>query len=74
VAATDPMRTAADMSPLLTYEDVATILRLSARSVRRMATRGDFEVVHVGPRSPRIRPESVAAFIDAHSSPVISAR
>lgn len=51
------------MSALLTTEEVAEILRVSPRTVRRMGASGDLERIHVGRRLTRYTPDSLAAFI-----------
>ena len=48
---------------LLTAAEVARILNISLRSVRRLIKDGKLPIVHVG-RSVRIRPEALEAFID----------
>jgi excisionase family DNA binding protein len=49
--------------PLLTAAEVAEILNVSLRSVRRLIKVGKLPIVHVG-RSVRIRPEALEALID----------
>lgn len=56
-----------DLAPLLTLAEVADILSLSHRSVRRLVLAGELEVVQVGPHSPRIPPASVSRFIQMRS-------
>jgi excisionase family DNA binding protein len=48
---------------LLTIEDVAEILKLSTRSVRRLIDRGELAAVHIG-RSVRIHPKALRALIE----------
>lgn len=48
---------------LLTAEEVAEILRLSVRTVRRQIASGKLPIVRIG-RAVRIRPEAVEALID----------
>jgi excisionase family DNA binding protein len=48
---------------LLTADEVAEMLSVSLRSVRRLIKDGKLPIVHVG-RSVRIRPEALEAFID----------
>lgn len=54
---------------LLTTDEVAEILRVSPRTVRRMGARGDLARIRLGYRTMRYRSESVAALIGpaAHS-------
>ena len=49
--------------PLLTAAEVAEILNVSLRSVRRLIKDGKLPIVHVG-CSVRIRPEALEALID----------
>jgi excisionase family DNA binding protein len=55
---------------LLTYEDVADLLGVSTRTVRRYILAGDLECIHLGPRYVRIRRSQLQAFIDAHADSV----
>jgi len=48
---------------LLTPAEVAEILRISLRSVRRLIKDGKLPIVRIG-RLVRIRPEALARFID----------
>ena len=48
---------------LLTVKEVADLLHLSTRQVRRMITQNDIQAVRLG-RSVRIRPEALAATLD----------
>jgi len=48
---------------LLTAAEVAEILRISLRSVRRLIKDGKLPIVRIG-RLVRIQPEALAAFID----------
>jgi excisionase family DNA binding protein len=48
---------------LLTVKDVATRLRLSQVTIRRLIKSGDLEGVHVG-TSVRVAPEAVAEYKD----------
>ena len=50
------------LAELLTIKDVATILRVSTKTVRRSIDRGQLETVRIG-RAIRIRPESVMRLI-----------
>jgi excisionase family DNA binding protein len=52
---------------LLVVEEVATLLQLSPRQVRRMIADGRLTAVHVG-RAVRIRPEAVVALIQSSDS------
>jgi excisionase family DNA binding protein len=49
--------------PLLTAAEVAEMLSVSLRSVRRLIKDGKLPIVHVG-RSVRIRLEALEAFIN----------
>ena len=49
---------------LLTLKDVALILNLSERSVRRIIQAGDLPAIRIG-GSPRIRSADLRAFIDS---------
>jgi excisionase family DNA binding protein len=53
-----------DLSELLTPEEVAETLRISVRTVRRMAASGLLERVRIGHRTTRYRATEVAALID----------
>ncbi len=59
----DPNRPRISRHPLLTAAEVAEMLSVSLRSVRRLIKDGKLPIVHVG-RSVRIRPEALEAFID----------
>ena len=62
-------------SSLLTAADVARLLNVSVRTVRRLIASGALQVVHLG-RSVRIRPSDVAELTAGNSSgqnPQISA-
>jgi excisionase family DNA binding protein len=48
---------------LLTAAEVAEMLSVSLRSVRRLIKDGKLPIVHVG-RPVRIRPDTLEAFID----------
>src|SRR5262249_13325721 len=61
MAASSP--TAANpMRPLLTVPDVAELLRLSPRQVRRLIAEGRLPIVRLG-RAIRIRPQDVEALV-----------
>jgi len=49
---------------LLTAAEVAEILHVSTRSVRRLIKDGKLPIVRVGRRAVRIRPEAVETLID----------
>jgi excisionase family DNA binding protein len=55
------------MGRLLTVAEVATILNLSEKTIRRLIERGDLETVRIG-RSVRISQEALAALIEARRS------
>jgi excisionase family DNA binding protein len=59
----DPNPPHTSRRPLLTAAEVAEILNVSLRSVRRLIKDGKLPIVHVG-RSVRIRPEALQALID----------
>ena len=52
---------------LLTVAEVAGILRLSVRSVRRLVAENQLPVVRIG-RAVRVRREDLRSFIDAAAS------
>ena len=55
---------------LLTYRDLAAVLRVSYWTARRAALGGRFgPVLLVSPHSPRVRASAVAAFLDSLASP-----
>lgn len=51
------------MAPLLTTEEVAAILRVSPRTVRRMGESGELERVHVGSRLTRYRADNIEELV-----------
>ena len=59
-----PPESRGGVEPLLTAAEVAKILRLSVRSVRRLIAENELHVVRVG-RSVRVRPEDLRSFLDA---------
>jgi excisionase family DNA binding protein len=61
MAATSPA-SAAPLRPLLTVPEVAALLRLSPRSVRRLIADGRLPVVRLG-HAIRIRPQDVEALV-----------
>jgi excisionase family DNA binding protein len=50
-------------TPLLTPEQVAAVLGVSVRTVRRLAAEGRLRPVRIGYRTTRFRPEDVDALI-----------
>jgi excisionase family DNA binding protein len=48
---------------LMTAKEVAELLQLSVRQVRRLIAHGQLEAISVG-RSVRIRPEALASLLD----------
>ena len=44
---------------LLTYGEVADLLKVTVKTVQRMVARGDLEAIKVGPRLVRIRAADV---------------
>ena len=48
---------------LMTVKEVAQLLRLSVRQIRRLIAHGQLEAISVG-RSVRIRPEALASLLD----------
>ena len=52
------------VEPLLTPADVAEILRISLRSVRRLFAKKKLRVVHIG-RAVRVRASDLRAYIEA---------
>lgn len=54
--------------PLLTISEVATLLGLSVRTVKRLLANREISFVQVSPRSAvRIRPSEVEKFIEANT-------
>lgn len=53
---------------LLTYDEAATVLRRSARTVRRLVARGHLRIVTPGDGRPLIDRESVRAMVRASHS------
>lgn len=49
---------------LLTVDEVGNTLALSRATVYRLIEAGELVPIHVGPRSPRFRPEDVEAFVE----------
>lgn len=49
---------------LRTVREVADVLRVDPRTVRRLVAAGELAGVRVGPKSLRISPESLAAFLE----------
>lgn len=62
MTATVPMRTKSQ-SPMLTIDEVAEILKVDARTVRRYCTNGDLEYVKFGPNTLRFKPDWIDDFI-----------
>ena len=52
------------VEPLLTIADVAEILRLSVRSIRRLVGEDQLRVIRIG-RALRVRREDLRSFLDA---------
>jgi excisionase family DNA binding protein len=52
------------VSDLLTIHEAAERLRCSARQVRRLLDSGRLAAVVIGPRTRRIRPETLARYIE----------
>jgi excisionase family DNA binding protein len=48
---------------LMTAKEVAELLQLSVRQIRRLIAHGQLEAISVG-RSARIRPEALASLLD----------
>jgi len=59
-----PRESPGGVDPLLTVADVAKILRLSMRSVRRLIAENKLCVIRIG-RAVRVRPQDLNAFLDA---------
>lgn len=55
--------------PLLTTQEVADILRVSTRTVRRFGQDGILERVHVGGRLTRYRADSLDALLNDDGRP-----
>lgn len=47
---------------LLTFEEVAAVLKTSHRTVERLAKEGSLPVVRLTPKQPRVRPEDLERF------------
>jgi excisionase family DNA binding protein len=58
-----PTESRGGVDRLLTVAEVAELLRLSVRSVRRLIAEKQLRVVRVG-RSVRVRPEDLKSFLD----------
>lgn len=58
-----------DLEPLLRFEEVATLLGISTRSVRRLVDSGALAAVHVSARVRRVRPSDLREFQHKHLSP-----
>ena len=52
---------------LMTIQEAATRARVSVKTLRRAAQRGDLPVVHVG-RLLRVRPVHLSEFYDRHTT------
>jgi len=59
-----PPESRGSVERLLTVADVAEILRLSVRTVRRLIAEDELKVIRVG-RSVRVQAEDLRSFIDA---------
>ncbi len=51
---------------LLTVESVAAVLNVSVKTVRRLISRGELQIVRIG-RNIRIKPDILEALIDGRS-------
>ena len=58
-----PPESRGGVEPLLTVADVAEVLRLSVRSVRRLVDEKLLQVIRIG-RAVRVRPEDLRSFLD----------
>ena len=54
-------------APLLTTQEVAEILRVSTRTVRRLGQSGQLGRVHVGGRLTRYTPDSLDEMLAGHN-------
>jgi excisionase family DNA binding protein len=52
------------VAPLLTAHEVADVLGVGLRTIRRMVRRGELPIVRIGRRSIRFRPEDIKALIE----------
>jgi excisionase family DNA binding protein len=59
------MAAASTLLPLLSLRDVAAVLGVSGRTVRRLVSEGELEVVEVGDRRLLVEPDALAEFIAA---------
>jgi len=59
-----PPKSRGGVERLLTAADVAEILRLSVRTVRRLIDEDKLPIVRIG-RRVRVRPEDLRSFLDA---------
>jgi excisionase family DNA binding protein len=59
-----PPESRGGLDPLLTVADVAAVLRLSVRSVRRLIAKNKLRVIRIR-RTLRVRREDLRSFIDA---------
>ena len=55
------------IAPLMKVSEAAAVLRVSTKTIRRLITKGDLQVVRVG-RSVRLRQEEINCYISKQSS------
>lgn len=56
------------MDPLLTTQQVATLLNVTPATVRAMVRRGELPAVRLSARVVRYRPEAVQALLEARAA------
>ena len=62
------------MTTLLTDAEAADILRLTARQVLRLASRGELPSIRLPNKEVRFDPADLARFVDSHKRPVAEER
>lgn len=53
---------------LITFDEAAVLLSVSPRTVRRMVSRGELDVVRITPDAPRIRYTDLVARVESRES------
>ena len=57
------------MTTLLTESEAADVLRLTARQVLRLASRGELPSVRLPNKAVRFDPDDLREFVEAHKRP-----